>query len=158
MEVIERADTTVVSLPNPITADQKEVSVAAFLSGETLGKYIERVGLRVAKGPVLVWHNGSPVPEALWTRLIPRNGDRIVIRARMQGGGGGSKILRTVAMVALVVVAAWAGAAYGAALGAAIGASTAVGTALVGAAVMLGGSLLINALLPPPAPTVPRLG
>ena len=159
MDLIEvEKQPTVVSLPHPLRADAKEVSVAAFLPNETLGAYIDRVGLRIAKGPVYVWHNGYRVPEALWTRLIPRNGDQIVIRARMQGGGDGSKILRTVAMVALVVVAAWAGATYGASLGSAIGVSAEVGGALISAGVMIGGSLLINALLPPPKPTMGQLG
>lgn len=159
MDLIEaKKQPTVVSLPHPLRADAKEVSVAAFLPNETLGAYIERVGLRIAKGPVHVWHNGYRVPEALWTRLIPRNGDQIVIRARMQGGGGGSKILRTVAMIALVVVAAATQQWYLANGAGMFGMSAATTASLIGAGIMIGGSLLINALLPPITPTLGKLG
>src|SRR5690625_7150887 len=61
-------------------------------------------------------------------------------------------------MVALVVAASWAAGAYGAALGSAIGTSAATGSALISAGIMIGGSFLINALLPPPKPTVGQLG
>lgn len=154
MEVTERKPTTVVNLPHPLRPDAKEICAAEFLPGETLGAYISRNGIQVARGPVNVWHNGSLVPQHLWTRLIPRNGDFIVIRAKMQGGGGGNKILRTVAMVALVV----AGAAYGGVLGAALGFTGTTAAAIGSSIIMIGGSLLINALLPPPKPTYSQLG
>lgn len=155
MDLIEvEKQPTVVSLPHPLRADAKEVSVAAFLPNETLGAYIERVGLRIAKGPVHVWQNGHRVPEALWTRLIPKNGDSIIIRARMQGGGG-SKILRTVAMVALVIAAPYIA---GYAMTGTWAAATGIMGGLVTAGIMIGGSLLINALLPPITPTLGKLG
>lgn len=155
MDLIEaKKQPTVVSLPHPLRADAKEVSVAAFLPNETLGAYIERVGLRIAKGPVHVWHNGYRVPEALWTRLIPRNGDSIVIRAKMEGGGG-RKVLRTVAMVALMLAAPYIA---GYAMTGAWAAATGLMGGLVTAGIMIGGSLLINALLPPITPTLGKLG
>ncbi|MBV2182341.1 MAG: phage tail protein [Castellaniella sp.] len=150
--------TPLVVQPHPFTPEGRTFTVAAFLQGETLGAYVERNGIVLPRSEFRVQHNGRVVPHHLWQRLIPRTGDQIVIHAIAQGGGGGGKVLRTVAMIALVVVAAWAGAAYGAALGGFLGTSTAVGSALISAGVMIGGSLLINALLPPLTPTADALG
>ena len=143
----------VVTLPHPWSVDNKQVYVAAFMPGETLGAYIGRNSVNMPRSTFKVWHNARPVPMHLWDRLIPRTGDQIIIRATGEGGGGGGKVLRTVAMLALVVVAAWAGPA----VGAFFGATGAVGAALGSGLIMLGGSLLISALLPPPKPTLPQL-
>jgi len=137
---------SLVSLPHPLRPDGKDISYAPFLPGETLGAYIQRTGVQISRGPVHVWHNGRPVPDALWTRLIPRDGDLVVIRARLEGGGGGRKILRAVALVALVIVTygvgAWAG------LGASLASATGVSVGLANAAILIGGSLLISPLIP----------
>src|SRR5690606_38724347 len=90
------------------------------------------------------------VPDALWRRLIPKTGDQVIIRARVLGGGGG-KILRTVAMIALIVAAPYAVSALGFTAGT-------IGASLATAGIMIGGTLLINALLPPPTPTAAQLG
>ncbi|WP_440030625.1 hypothetical protein, partial [Chromobacterium amazonense] len=69
-------------------------------------------------------------------------------------GGGARKVLRTVAMVALVVTAA----AFGPAVGGVLGFSTQMGAMAAGTGlIMLGGSMLVNALLPPPMPEMPSL-
>lgn len=150
MEVVEKSP-ALIHLPNPITPAGKDMCFAPFLPGETLSAYLERVGIRVADAPMLVWQNGRPVPQNLWRRLIPRTGDQILIRAKMEGGGGGNKILRTVAMIAVVVASIYTGGAVGAAYGAAWG-------AVAQGAVMIAGSLLVNALLPVPLPTATKLG
>ncbi|GEM_PF-2487537 len=142
--VIERAPMVV--LPHALSDRGREVVMAAFLPKETLGSYCKRTGIVVPRGELRVFHNGHPVPAALWDKLIPRTGDQIIVRAIGQGGGGGSKILRTVAMVALVVASGSIG-------GLAAGAWGATAGSLVSAGVMIGGSILINALLPPPKPT-----
>lgn len=153
MEVVERTP-SLVHLPNPITPAGKVISYAAFLPGETLEAYLSRVGIRVVDAPMHVWHNGHQVPALLWKRLIPKIGDQVVIRAKMEGGGGGGKILRTVALVALVVVSA----GYGAALGGALGFAGATAGAIGSSIIMLAGTMLINALLPMPMPTMAKLG
>lgn len=157
MEVLERLDTaapSLVALHNPLRPDLRDCSYVAFLPGETLGRYVERVGITVPSRHVNVWHNGRRVPMELWTRLIPRPGDHVLIAPQMQGGGGGSKILRTVALIALVVVSA----GYGATLGGALGFSGATAAAVGSAIIMVGGTLLINALIPMPLPTAAKLG
>lgn len=158
MEVVDSRP-SLVHLPNPISPAGKAVSFAAFMPGETLGAYLERAGVRVADAPMHVWQNGRPVPPQLWKRLIPRTGDQIVIRAKMEGGGGGGKVLRTVAMIAVVVASIFAPYLAPAGWGA-IGATGALTTtgALISAGVMLAGTLLINAFLPMPLPTAAKLG
>lgn len=162
MEVVDREDTSapsLVSLHNPLRPDLRDCSYAAFLPGETLGRYIERVGIAIPSRQVNVWHNGRAVPADLWTRLIPRHGDHVLIAPQMQGGGGGNKVLRTVAMIAVVVVSIFAPYLAPAGWGAlgATGGLTVTG-ALISAGVMIGGSLLVNTLLPAPLPTAAKLG
>lgn len=151
---VEIQSPSLVHLPHPVRPDGKFVCYAGFLPRETLADYLDRVGLRVASAPMDVWHNGRRVPSALWQRLIPRPGDQVVIRAKMEGGGGGGKILRTVALVALVIVSY----GYGAALGGALGFSGATATAVGSSLIMVAGTVMINALIPMPLPTAAKLG
>ncbi len=154
MEIINKP--SLVVHPHALVGDGRITEASAFLLNETLGAYIKRTGVIVPAGPVLVWHNGYRVPDALWRRLIPRDGDQVVIRARvLGGGGGGSKVLRTVAMIALVLAAPELGgllaeSAFGTALGMSAGFASGM--------IMIGGSLLINALLPPPKATAAQIG
>lgn len=131
--------------PHPLVGDGRIVETAAFLPRETLGRYMERTGVAVPNGPIHVWHNGRPVSSELWDLLIPRTGDQIVIRARALGGGDGSKVLRTVAMLALVLSAPYIA---GYALTGTWTAATGFSGALLTGAVTLGGSLIITPLLP----------
>lgn len=149
MELMEKP--SLVVHPHALVGDGRVAVVESFLERETLGAYIKRTGVIVPAGPVAVWHNGHRVPDALWRRLIPRPGDQVIIRARVLGGGGGSKILRTVAMIALVIAAPYVAPALGLAAGS-------LGASLVTAGIMIGGTLLINALLPPPTATAAQLG
>lgn len=144
---------SVVSWPHALTSEGREFAFAGFLPDETLGRYVERVGLRIAKGPLYVLHNGRPVPEALWMRLIPRTGDQVIIRTRMEGGGGGNKVLRTVALVVVAVAAAASGGAAAGAMGFVQGtAGFAAASAAVSAGIIIGGSMLVGALIPLPKP------
>lgn len=67
------------------------------------------------------------------------------------GGGGGNKILRTVAMVALVVNAPFLASEF---IGATSMAVSATGFYAIQAGIMIAGGLLINAILPPATPNI----
>lgn len=138
-----------VSLLNPLRSDQKDLSYAPFLPGETLGRYIERTGVRVASRRTNVWHNGRRVPSELWERLIPRHGDHVLLVPKMEGGGGNGKVLRTVAIIAVIAVSIMAPYMAPASWGM-IGAEGAVtmGGALLSGAVMIGGGLIVSPLIP----------
>ncbi|RSE85609.1 hypothetical protein EGU64_12865 [Achromobacter denitrificans] len=142
--------------PKPLGAERTE-HFECFAPGETLGAYVRRVGITVPSRVVRVEHNGREVPLTLWQRLIPRHGDLVVISARGLGGGGGGKVLRTVAMLAVVVAAV---AIPGAGISGLFSGFGLTGTslALASAGIMIGGSLLVNALLPPLTPTAEKLG
>ncbi|WP_182655599.1 TipJ family phage tail tip protein [Stenotrophomonas lacuserhaii] len=94
---------------------------------------------------------GYQVPVEMWERLRPKQGAIItVVRTDLAGGGGG--LLRSIAMIAVSVAAIWVtgGAAVGL-LGSSFAAGT-FGAAALGAGVTIAGSLLVNALIPPPTP------
>lgn len=150
------AQPSLVVHPHALVGDGRVSVVDAFRERETLGAYIKRTGVIVPAGPVAVWHNGVRCPDALWRQLMPRTGDQVVIRARVIGGGGGGKILKTVAMLALIVATSGAFGWQG--FGAMLGSSLGIGTGLASALIMIGGTLLINALLPPPTATAAQLG
>lgn len=135
----------IVANPHPLVGDGRKYSYVTFLKGETLGDYLARTGFDVGRGPKSVYLNGERVPDDKWHLLLPGTGDQIVIRTRATGGNGG-KVLRVVAMVALTIVSAGYGAALGGALGFTGTTAAAVGSSLI----MIGGSVLIGALLPPP--------
>lgn len=156
MEVVQNP--SVIVHPHAVLGTGTTHTIAEFQERETLGAYIKRTGVIVPAGQVVVWHNGYRVPTALWRKLIPKTGDQVIIRAKVRGGGGGGKMFRTIAMIALMVVAVYTGQVYGAALAAKMGIGTAAATGLITGTIMIGGSLLINALLPPPSPTLDNLG
>lgn len=158
MEVIDQRVPALVHMPHPLTSDGRATYIAGFLPDETLGEYFERQGVSLPIGSVSLWCNGIPVPSENWELLIPYEGDRIVVRTALEGGGGGGvgKVLRTVAMIAIAVaapqlgpmaVAQFGGIGLAASVGA-TGIMVANGVAM--AAIMIGGSMLVNALLPPP--------
>ncbi|KGJ18727.1 host specificity factor TipJ family phage tail protein [Paracoccus sanguinis] len=104
----------------------------------------ERARLRVA----LVTPGGAQIiPRELWKRVRPRPGVQIVIRVTPGKGA-----MRSVLMIAVTVAAIAMGGIWGPALAGTLGVSTQVGVALVTAGANIVGSLLANALVPPPQP------
>lgn len=99
--------------------------------------------------------DGREVPASMWTRVRPKPGRELLVGVRPAGGGGrGKQAMQMVAMVAVMVVAAYVAGPLGA--GAWVGGSsvlgigTAAGSALVTGAITLAGSLLIAQLFKPP--------
>lgn len=142
--IADRKNPSLVVHPHVLVGDGTKCVYAEFMPRETLARYLARNGIDVPRTPIIVFHNGYRVPDALWQRLIPKVGDQIIIRMASPTGGDDDKILRTVAMVALIVVAG----VYGAELGAALTFSGSVAIGVGNGLIMMGGSLLINALLP----------
>ncbi|WP_159990798.1 host specificity factor TipJ family phage tail protein [Pelistega ratti] len=142
----------VVSNPHPLIGDGRLYYYEKFKTGETLGQYVERVGIEVPKGSIVVLINGALAMHD-WRQYILQEGDDIVFRSSALGGGGGGKVLRLVATVALVV----ASAGFGGALGVAMGLTGNMAAAVGGALIMMGGTILLNALFPPPKPQMPAM-
>lgn len=138
-------------LPHPLTTAGRQVYTLPPKRNETLGGYLRRLGIEVDTHPHAILVNGHALGEA-WAKYRLRKGDQILIRAVVRGGGGGgNKVLRTVAMIALVVAAVYTGGAAAAAWGAGWGAAAQAG-------VMIAGSMLVNAVLPPPTASAGALG
>lgn len=132
--------------PHALIGSGRIAETSPFRERETLAAYIKRTGVTVPKGPLAIWHNGFRVPEDLWTHLIPKTGDQVIVRTRVQGGGGdGAKAIRTVAMIALSLSAPWIA---GYALTGTWAAATGFSGALLTGAIMVGGSALITPLIP----------
>ncbi len=141
---------TLVYSPHPLLpgADRR-VETAVFLPRETIAEYLDRVGIRL-RGPAVLMLNGVRLPRAMWARTRPKPGMVITLRAAVAGGGGGGggkDPMRTVLQLAVMVAAVAITGPEGLAL-------TGWQAAAVRGAIIIGGSLLINSLLPPPRPNL----
>lgn len=123
--------------------------------GETVADFLERERWNF-KLPTICVVNGSPALRATWSEIVIKHDDKIAFVSRPGKSGGSSKTFALVAMIALAVLAPWAGPALVGALGFEAGAFV-IGTAgltwggLATLGIMVGGTLLINALLAPGA-------
>lgn len=98
--------------------------------------------------PVICLVNGAPVLRARWKGTRVKRGDIVTFVTLPQGGGGGgSDPLKTVLMIALMVVAPEI---------AGMAALSATGTTLLTIGINMVGNALINAILPPPKPPAPH--
>lgn len=152
MDLNTQLKPTVVSNPHPLIGDGRVNYYEGFKAGETLGEYVARVGVEIPKGSFVVIINGC-VAMHDWRLYVLQEGDDIIFRSSALGGGGGGKVLRLVAMVALVAISA----GYGASLGGALGLTGDMAAAVGGALIMTAGTLIVNAIFPPPKPQMPSL-
>lgn len=143
-------------LPHPLTTDGRQVYTEPPKRNETLGGYLRRLGIEVDTHPHAIMVNGRTLGEA-WAKYRLRKGDQILIRAVVRGGGGGGsgKVLRTVALVAIAVMA---GPAAGALTVGEFAAFAGANTLAMQAGIMIAGSMLVNAVLPPPTASAGTLG
>lgn len=134
---------TVISNPHPLLGDGREYYYSTFLKQETLGQYCLRNHVCIPRHNVAVFVNGVRLIDD-WERFIPESGDRIVFRSTARGGGA-RKIVSIVAMIAIAIAAPYAAVAMGFTAG-----TTAFSIAT--GVIMMAGSLLVSALLPPIKP------
>jgi predicted phage tail protein len=103
---------------------------------------------------VIVSLNGVAISRDRFTQTRLQAGDFVVICPVPRGGSGGSKrILRIVGMIAIAIASVYTGGAAAAAYGGVGTAAGAAAGAAASAAVTIAGSMLLNAMLPPPVPT-----
>ena len=139
------ADTPLILRAHPFTQD---TGVYPVRGGQTLQAMLTEGARGRDIGPtVRVEIGGYEVPRELWAKVRPKAGVPIHCTVMPAGGnGGGSKILKTVLLVALTYFTA--GMATGAVTYSLFGLSAAASAGLV----YMVGSLAINALIPPPKP------
>lgn len=101
---------------------------------------------------VRVWIGDEEIPLGVWHLVRPKAGTHVFIKLTPQGIGGGSNMIRTLLMLAVVVAATAVAGPLGTAL-----ATAGLGTVLGGVAasvIVTGASMLgmylINMLIPPP--------
>ncbi|MFQ2789953.1 hypothetical protein ACK302_05420 [Aeromonas caviae] len=132
-----------VIIRNPLVPDAKHIEERELIPGQPLSGYIGELSGRYAFSV-----NGRILPQDDLHLEIPSAGDVIAIAPIPMGGGGntGKTIIRLVAVVALTYFTMGTGAySLSGLTGLAAGSA---GLAAAGAAVMIGGTLAINALLP----------
>lgn len=133
---------TIVTMPHPLSAGvDRRFGYSEFLPDESLGSYLDRLVLfPTIPDNFVLSINDIRVSFDEVDDIYPKAGDLIVIRARTHGGGGGSDPLRTILTIAVIyfsggtMIGGWA-----AVMGAGV-----YGPALV----LIGGMLLVNALVP----------
>lgn len=142
--------------PHPLTAEGREARLRAVLPGTALADLIAAEWPGAGTG-VAAAVNGRPVPPELWASTRLSGGDIVTLEASVAGGD--SDPLRTVLMIAVIAasIAApyLAPAAWGAT--ATVGGATVLTAtgALLSGAVMVAGTLIVNAIAPPRLPDPP---
>lgn len=124
-------------------------------AGRTVGDYVHELGWTPKRMHARVTIDGVLIPEAEWEIVRPVAGQAVVVRAIPQGGGngqsGGKQAVQIAAMLALTVAAIYVGGGGAAGL---LGPTfeAGFGAQALSAGLLIGGSLAINALIPPPRP------
>ena len=148
--MIHAEQSAVVLLRNPFQPSQREVMVAH--PNQNIRQWLGNQGIAEFDQPTVCIKNGAPVLRADWA-VTPIDGVVLFITLPQGGGGGGGgkNPLRTVLMIAVMVVAT----VYGGPLGASLGFSGNLATAVGSAIIMTAGSALVSALVPLPTPNMP---
>ena len=152
---------TVTRVKNPLDRTAKDVSQYNYTSGAVLADVLTDVEKSIAIEGELVSFavsvNGMPIGKDQYEnhKLLP--GQYITIIPIIHGGGGAKNVLRMVAMIALAVAVNYFAPGFGAAIAPYIGVSAATATIIVGSAMLIAGSMLINAILPPDIPQIQTL-
>jgi hypothetical protein len=136
--------------------------------GATVAEILAERGIARFELPTVCTLNGRPLLRGAWHLTVPRPADTVAFLPVLQGGGGGGgskNPLRTVLMVAVLVASAAVAPALGTTIGHGIfmgGAAgpltatqMAIGKAIAGAVIGIGGSMVVNALVPVAAPAAP---
>lgn len=102
--------------------------------------------------PFIIQRNGVSVLRRDWQQPVER-GDIITVIMLPQGGdGGGSQVLKVVLMIVVIYFAPYLSGWINGALGMGLGVG---GMTVLEGAVVVAGSMLVNALIPPPKPPTP---
>ena len=127
--------------------------------GQTVAQMVADLGFpQEYDAYVHVWINDLPLDRDQWECVIPAEGQMVYVRVVPQGGGGGKDILRTIASIAIAVVAfyaapllmGYAAGAAGWAAASAAGFGSYLAVAGVAAGITILGNMALNAIIPPP--------
>ena len=165
----ERPGVRLSCCPNPFSNERLS---GIAMSGMSIGEIVRMYARHDVVLFAHVWVANADmtkqdyVDAKYWEVVRPKAGALVTIRMIPQGGGGGGKSpLRMIAMLAVAVLAAWGGAVLAPMLTGALGFSTAVGStavivagSIISGAITMIGTMLVNALIPPPNPNQNQSG
>lgn len=127
---------------NPCQPDKGRISVV-IQQPKTVWQLVKEQKVDLTM-PILCLINGVPVMRENWNDLLNDNEIVNIVSLPLGGGGGGSNPVRVVLTVAVMVAAYYTGGLAAGAYGAFAGAAAAT-------AVSIGGSMLVNAVIPSPS-------
>ncbi len=143
----------VIIMRNPFAPTARDVLAAQ--PDQTIGQWLCENPLIQFDKPTICIKDGQPILRECWSTT--RIDGAVVFVTLPQGGGGGGggkNPLRTVLMIAVMVVAT----VYAGPVGSSLGFSGSMATAVGSAAIMTAGSVLVSALVPLPSPSLPAIG
>lgn len=110
----------------------------------SLSSLARRRGLNPRRQPIMAQRNGKWISQKHWRRVTAKRDDVVVFVVMPRGGGN---VWRTLASLAIIVAATVIAGPFAAFLGF-TGIGLSIATAVIAAGIMVGGNLLLNALIP----------
>ncbi len=140
--------------PHPLTSAGRESLLRAVPAGTTLKTLIaaewpglpSKASVGGAADGIAAAVDGRPVPCSAWEKTVLDDGAIVTLRTALRGGGD-SNPLRIVLLIAVVVAASYMPYLLPGILG-----------QIAGAAVLIGGTLIVNAIVPPRVSDPPGQG
>lgn len=127
---------------HPLRGERSFLKLPAGLS---IAELVEEAWPERSGKPAVAYLADQVVPSELWARVRPKPGATLILQPLLQGKG----ILRSIAMIAVAIIALVVAPYLAGALFAGASAAFIAGaTAAIGGAITIGGSLLVNALFP----------
>ncbi|SDI54175.1 host specificity factor TipJ family phage tail protein [Propionivibrio dicarboxylicus] len=156
----EKRSANVVLVRNPFERSERDHLVVEIESGTTIADLVRMVA--PGNTPMSAAIDGEVITREEWERRTLAVGEHLSLIPILHGGGG-NDLLRTVAMIGLMIAAPGIGAAIAGSMGLVGSAATAFsifGTAVswgtvIGVGVGMIGGMLVNALLPPAQAKLP---
>ena len=129
--------------PHPLTTEGRATRRIPVGEGSTLASLVDLIIPGAASARVVAAAvDGRPIPQEAWIGHTLRDGEIVTLRRSLAGGGDGRKILHTVLTIAVIVASFY--------FAPAVATAFAISAAAAQTAILVGGSILVNALLPPP--------
>lgn len=156
MSVIEKGKVSFIYIANPLTPrESRNLVMKDYRKNKTLAKYLGPL-----EGEWAVSVNGKLVHQSEWGKTRLQEMDCVILAPILLGGGnggGGKMILRIIALVVISYFTLGAGGMGAAGGGSFLGMTGAAGY-LAATAAFIGGSMLVNQMLPPPKPDLGGAG
>jgi hypothetical protein len=126
-----------ISRQNPF-ACKREIDLIEFVPGAPIQSYLRKYN----DGPIVVYLDGELIEPNRRMSVVPRPWQQLVVLPVVAGGDTGKAVLRTLAMVAVIVASILIPGPHMLAL-------HGIAKALVSAGIVLGGTMLVNYALAP---------